>query len=164
MTVSCIELYNEAVTDLLSADKAKQLHVRKDERDAFRVDGLTQLGCATAGTPGFCFFMCVRQRSLTQLGRTTARMYAGRDGGVLLCEWGDRYQSRGGISAGKVTQKGKQPVYKAGTGTYAALWMWEARGDGRRIREGAIFSVAQGEDAGTSCLLGNSVTHYLRCC
>ncbi|GFH09310.1 kinesin motor domain-containing protein [Haematococcus lacustris] len=48
VTASCVELYHEAVSDLMSADKAKQLQVRKDERGCFqhvpyRDSKLTQL-------------------------------------------------------------------------------------------------------------------------
>lgn len=49
VSASCLELYNESVTDLLGPDKNKQLAVRKDERGSFRVDGLTQMTCKTAG-------------------------------------------------------------------------------------------------------------------
>lgn len=49
VSVSCIELYNEAVTDLLGDDKSKQLQVRKEASGSFRVDGLSQTVCKTAG-------------------------------------------------------------------------------------------------------------------
>ncbi|KAL6765849.1 P-loop containing nucleoside triphosphate hydrolase protein [Haematococcus lacustris] len=49
VTASCVELYHEAVSDLMSADKAKQLQVRKDERGCFQVEGLTQRPCTSAG-------------------------------------------------------------------------------------------------------------------
>ncbi|GIL67866.1 hypothetical protein Vafri_21146 [Volvox africanus] len=47
VTASVVELYNEAVTDLLALDKTKQLQVRKDSRDGFAVTGLTQVSCPT---------------------------------------------------------------------------------------------------------------------
>ncbi|GAX75527.1 hypothetical protein CEUSTIGMA_g2970.t1 [Chlamydomonas eustigma] len=45
VTASCVELYNETVTDLLGKDKSKQLQVRKDARDGFYVDGLNSVPC-----------------------------------------------------------------------------------------------------------------------
>eukprot|EP00195_Chlamydomonas_chlamydogama_P013464 CAMPEP_0202909328 /NCGR_PEP_ID=MMETSP1392-20130828/49024_1 /ASSEMBLY_ACC=CAM_ASM_000868 /TAXON_ID=225041 /ORGANISM="Chlamydomonas chlamydogama, Strain SAG 11-48b" /LENGTH=1054 /DNA_ID=CAMNT_0049599039 /DNA_START=77 /DNA_END=3241 /DNA_ORIENTATION=+ len=48
VSASCLELYNEAVTDLLSQDKNKQLQVRQDQRDGFQVSGLQQVACPTA--------------------------------------------------------------------------------------------------------------------
>ncbi|EFJ44812.1 kinesin-like protein [Volvox carteri f. nagariensis] len=47
VTASVVELYNEAVTDLLALDKNKPLQVRKDSRDGFAVTGLTQVSCPT---------------------------------------------------------------------------------------------------------------------
>ncbi|KAG1661525.1 hypothetical protein FOA52_000035 [Chlamydomonas sp. UWO 241] len=50
VSVSVLELYNEAVTDLLGpgGDKGKELKVRQDARDGFLVDGLTSTSCSSA--------------------------------------------------------------------------------------------------------------------
>ncbi|MEW5320487.1 MAG: hypothetical protein WDW38_011556 [Sanguina aurantia] len=50
VSASCVELYNECVTDLLGLDKNKTLHVRKDARGGFQVGGLTQLSCPGAAS------------------------------------------------------------------------------------------------------------------
>eukprot|EP00879_Flechtneria_rotunda_P029460 GHRR01031868.1.p1 GENE.GHRR01031868.1~~GHRR01031868.1.p1 ORF type:complete len:418 (+),score=140.33 GHRR01031868.1:1406-2659(+) len=40
--VSCVEIYNETVTDLLARNKNRQLQVRQDRNEGFYVEGLTQ--------------------------------------------------------------------------------------------------------------------------
>eukprot|EP00201_Polytomella_parva_P021985 CAMPEP_0175047166 /NCGR_PEP_ID=MMETSP0052_2-20121109/5438_1 /TAXON_ID=51329 ORGANISM="Polytomella parva, Strain SAG 63-3" /NCGR_SAMPLE_ID=MMETSP0052_2 /ASSEMBLY_ACC=CAM_ASM_000194 /LENGTH=280 /DNA_ID=CAMNT_0016310999 /DNA_START=94 /DNA_END=933 /DNA_ORIENTATION=+ len=45
VTESCLEIYNENVTDLLANGKEKSLQVKLDARGGFQVENLTQLAC-----------------------------------------------------------------------------------------------------------------------
>mmetsp|Transcript_24646 Transcript_24646/g.67171 ORF Transcript_24646/g.67171 Transcript_24646/m.67171 type:complete len:806 (+) Transcript_24646:283-2700(+) len=48
VTASCLELYNEIVTDLLGPDRTRQCQVRQDAQGGFKVDGLTEAPCKSA--------------------------------------------------------------------------------------------------------------------
>ncbi|KXZ56177.1 hypothetical protein GPECTOR_1g152 [Gonium pectorale] len=127
VSASVVELYNEAVTDLLGADRSKQLQVRKDARDGFAVSGLTQASCPTDSS---ALRVCVRALQHRHTRSHKLNEYSSRSHCLMTFVFGSREAAAQDGEQGGEAQGGQQGA-KGGVRRYGKLCLVDLAGSER---------------------------------